>query len=275
MRVACGRRIVGAAEHNQLLAGALLHQVRKPLLVGPDGRAAKAAPEARVCASRYGRRLAFGCEAGSGGGLASSSSAPGPLPAIGVDPAFARHSSLYRQGLYAPAWFNATHGSPDVNPHGIPYAFHHHPLRGYTGGYPVLLDPRMTAARAGQLVTLLRDGAYLSASQTESLTLELVTFNPQVGQPVRPSVRPSVGQACASCVLTCPPCTSCALCVHACLHAAAAGTPLTTTRCRLRLAAPSTLPTCMYCTPPIIIWYPGGVVITVFAGHGGGASRRP
>jgi hypothetical protein len=44
---------------------------------------------------------------------------------------------------------------------------------GYAAGYPVWVDSLLGAASAAQLVETLRDGAYLSSSQTRALTAEV------------------------------------------------------------------------------------------------------
>lgn len=58
-------------------------------------------------------------------------------------------------------------GSPDLGPGGLPYGFFSEPLERFPAGYPVLLDTRLSAQRAEQALTYVRDGGFLSATLTK------------------------------------------------------------------------------------------------------------
>lgn len=76
-------------------------------------------------------------------------------------------------------WYNTSSG--EVSSDGTPYGFEHQPMSGYTAGYPVLIDPRLAQARIRQALYFLRDGQYLSSSLSKSLTIQLATYNAQLG----------------------------------------------------------------------------------------------
>jgi hypothetical protein len=69
-------------------------------------------------------------------------------------------------------------GSRELNPGGTPYGFFHEPLERFPDGYPIILDTHLSAWRAEEAVTFMREGGYLSASLTKTLRAQLVTYNP-------------------------------------------------------------------------------------------------
>lgn len=50
-------------------------------------------------------------------------------------------------------------------------------MPGLPDGYSVLFDVRLPAKRVKQLLTYLKDGAYLSPALTASLSLQLLTYS--------------------------------------------------------------------------------------------------
>lgn len=70
-------------------------------------------------------------------------------------------------------WYNAS----EMNSVGSPYGFFHHPVTGYEDGYPILIDPRISQKRAKQMLTFIREGKFLSATLSKSMTMQLVCFN--------------------------------------------------------------------------------------------------
>jgi hypothetical protein len=60
-----------------------------------------------------------------------------------------------------------TQGSLEINAAGSPYGFFHEPLESVPPGYPLLLDTRLSAKRAEEALTFIRDGGYLSATLTK------------------------------------------------------------------------------------------------------------
>ncbi len=53
---------------------------------------------------------------------------------------------------------------------------------GYSDGYPVLFDNHITEKRAGQMLSYVRDGGFLSAAMTQSMTVEVRTVDVSVGE---------------------------------------------------------------------------------------------
>ncbi|KAG2499887.1 hypothetical protein HYH03_002176 [Edaphochlamys debaryana] len=148
-----------AGLNNRVLAGLMLHQVRRSSAevrgtTGLDGR---------ICRHTSFRALVVS----------------GDLGGIGVDPVFSIHSSLYNASLNASDFYNMSHGSREIGPGRMPYGFFHERLPSrFAAGYPLLLDTRLSTRRAEEAMTYLRDGSYLSATLTKSLRAVVVTHNP-------------------------------------------------------------------------------------------------
>ena len=49
----------------------------------------------------------------------------------------------------------------------------HCPCPGYSDGYPLLFDTHLTERRAAELLTFAKDGGYLSAVMSQTMTLEV------------------------------------------------------------------------------------------------------
>jgi hypothetical protein len=77
-------------------------------------------------------------------------------------------------------WYNTSAAASEVNEHGSPYGFFITPLAGLRDGYPVLMDSRLPAKRAKQMLTYLADGAYLSRLSTSQLTAQMFAYNAQL-----------------------------------------------------------------------------------------------
>lgn len=60
----------------------------------------------------------------------------------------------------------------------LPCSFYHTPVPGWSDGYPLLADVHLTAKRAQEVLAAVQQGAYLSATLTQSLTAQLVAYNP-------------------------------------------------------------------------------------------------
>jgi hypothetical protein len=58
-------------------------------------------------------------------------------------------------------------GSLELNPGGLPYGFFHQPAGRLAPGYPLVLDTHLSAKRAEQAITYIRDGGYLSETLTK------------------------------------------------------------------------------------------------------------
>lgn len=66
----------------------------------------------------------------------------GAEDAFGVEPAFNKHSTLYKADAEQRKWqlFNSSEGSPDLAPSGVPYAFFPRRAAGYSRGFPVVFQ---------------------------------------------------------------------------------------------------------------------------------------
>lgn len=58
-------------------------------------------------------------------------------------------------------------GSPELNPGGLPYGFFYQPAGRLPAGYPLVFDTHLSAKRAEQAITYIRDGGYLSETVTK------------------------------------------------------------------------------------------------------------
>ncbi len=67
---------------------------------------------------------------------------------------------------------------PNLTPES-PHTFHPNHTwiydTGYPDGYPVVFDTHLTEKRAAQALSFIRDGGYLSATMTASLTVEVTS----------------------------------------------------------------------------------------------------
>jgi hypothetical protein len=177
------RMLVESVGGGYVLGGLLLHQVRRPFEFAPNDTArcgpgyAQGNPTSdntrrfsaldRLC----GRRSAvFSREAGT---AQLSGTYLGP---IGVEPVFTPQSAMYNPELAEgdSAWYNTTEGSEDLNVNGAARPFTHTPMPSFPDGYPIFLSNSLSEARTGEVLQYLQDGQYLSATQTHSLTAEMV-----------------------------------------------------------------------------------------------------
>ena len=135
------------------------------------------------------------------------------LPPIGIDSVFNQRSELFNAGVDPDSYYNTTLGAGDISPSGLPYVsdvkvgrtrrghaivasmqpdsfartdspvrpqgFYSYSLPGMVDGYPLVLEPGMSQKRVAQVLTHLRDGAYLSASLTKRLSATLLAYAPK------------------------------------------------------------------------------------------------
>ncbi|KAG1675984.1 hypothetical protein FOA52_014228 [Chlamydomonas sp. UWO 241] len=99
---------------------------------------------------------------------------------VGNDPVFSQLSSLYNKEV-SMSDFYMSNGSPEVNNvTGMPFGFFHTPLKGFDDGYPLLFDTHVSEkVRIVDLLHYIQDGGMLSAQLTRSMTLQIVTYNPE------------------------------------------------------------------------------------------------
>ncbi|KAJ9522297.1 hypothetical protein QJQ45_008126 [Haematococcus lacustris] len=159
-------RYAGTGGHNKVLAGLLLHVVRKPLSALSD------TSRSTCSGSALGGKLDPAC---SGRRTYSSLS---DLGGFGTDPVFNSRSGLFNAHLDVSDWYNASAGSGELSSTQAPFAFFHHPLPGLEAGYPVLVDTGISAKRAAQVLSYLLDGNYVETSLTHSVSVQLLSYNP-------------------------------------------------------------------------------------------------
>ncbi|KAJ9523171.1 hypothetical protein QJQ45_024097, partial [Haematococcus lacustris] len=159
-------RYAGTGGHNKVLAGLLLHVVRKPLSALSD------TSRSTCSGSALGGKLDPAC---SGRRTYSSLS---DLGGFGTDPVFNSRSGLFNAHLDVSDWYNASAGSGELSSTQAPFAFFHHPLPGLEAGYPVLVDTGISAKRAAQVLSYVLDGNYVEKSMTHSMSVQLLSYNP-------------------------------------------------------------------------------------------------
>ena len=147
---------------NTVFVGLLLHQIRRRQADIPNNSSAQ-------CTSSFGD-LSIACTPN-----ALKLTKTEDLGPIGNDPVFNEKASMYRPELAnkPEQWYAAG----EMNSAGSPYGFFHHPVTGYEDGYPILIDPRISQKRAKQMLTYIREGKFLSATLSKSMTMQLVSFN--------------------------------------------------------------------------------------------------
>ncbi|GAX81803.1 hypothetical protein CEUSTIGMA_g9231.t1 [Chlamydomonas eustigma] len=102
------------------------------------------------------------------------------LEGVGTDPVFMSQSSLYDAKLLISDYYNTSAHSTEVNNStGAPFGFFHYPLRNYEDGYPVLFDTHLSQQRVQQMLTYVQDGALLNANLMKTMTVEIVSYNPE------------------------------------------------------------------------------------------------
>ncbi|KAG2452521.1 hypothetical protein HYH02_002759 [Chlamydomonas schloesseri] len=167
--------------NNRVLVGLLMHQVRRS---SAELERAKGS-DGYICRDSSFSNLIVGCNnttANSSTSAASSNSTSASarvkdLGGIGNDPVFSRHSALYQASLDPADYYNTSQGSPELNPGGLPYGFFHQPAGRLAPGYPLVLDTHLSAKRAEQAITYIRDGGYLAETLTKTLRVQLVSYN--------------------------------------------------------------------------------------------------
>ncbi|GFH17039.1 PKD_channel domain-containing protein [Haematococcus lacustris] len=164
-------RYIGSGSANKVLGGLMLHLVRKPLTSLPN--AANNTHADNEChASRYTKRLTAACQG------AVTLTALQDLGGFGSDAVFNPRSLLFNPALNISDWYNTSVGSPDISGLGEPFGFFHHPLPSLPDGYPVLVDTASSMQRSAELLAMLQDGGFLDKQLTQSLTAQMVSFNP-------------------------------------------------------------------------------------------------
>ena len=82
--------------------------------------------------------------------------------------------------VVAADFYNTSSSSGEITPYtGTPFGFFPRAMSGFSLGFPVVFDARLSANESQRLWTILRDGNYLDAD-TATVTVRLLTFNAQV-----------------------------------------------------------------------------------------------
>eukprot|EP00854_Cymbomonas_tetramitiformis_P006780 gene6780-8103_t len=141
------RRTIG--EHNIIIGGLVLHQVRSAAVANPDHRFAhlyNKIPDGESDASPHGD-----------------------------DAFFVSTSSLYDDNLDALDWYTAEEIADGL--HGVPPGFFSYSLPGYhIDGFPVVFDINLNNSMATMYLTYLQDGVFFD-SLTKEVNVELATYN--------------------------------------------------------------------------------------------------
>ena len=92
-------------------------------------------------------------------------------------------SSTYTVGeiVHAAAgdFYNSSDSS-EITPYvGTPYGFHPRAMSGFTLGFPVVFDNRLSYNDSQRMLTILSDGNYLDGD-TAALTLRLLSYNAEL-----------------------------------------------------------------------------------------------
>jgi hypothetical protein len=129
-----------------------------------------------TCASRYAD-LASACEISSTSanvlGGASSQQLLGP---VGADAVFLQYSTLFDASIAQNPqdWYNVSKAAGEMNTiANQPYGFYFEPMPQYSDGYPIFFSTQLTNARVNDMLLYLRDGNYLNANNTDSMTAEV------------------------------------------------------------------------------------------------------
>mmetsp|Transcript_8258 Transcript_8258/g.24923 ORF Transcript_8258/g.24923 Transcript_8258/m.24923 type:complete len:2121 (-) Transcript_8258:1576-7938(-) len=168
-------RCVETGCENRVLAGLFMHVLRKPVasvqeLVSDD------AANSDICRGTLYPNLVTACRDDAVSRTVAFSDNGG----VGSDPIFNQLSTLHIKGAAASDYYNTSASSYEVNPvTGMPFGFFHHPLQGYQDGYPVLFDTHVSEKRMLQLLSYVQDGGLLSSQLTDSMTMQMVTYNPE------------------------------------------------------------------------------------------------
>ncbi|KAG1675992.1 hypothetical protein FOA52_014236 [Chlamydomonas sp. UWO 241] len=174
-------RFVGSGYSNRVLSGLLLHTVRRSVASVTEEVCKNASSDEmelrmRVCQSTAYPALVTACR----NEAVSTTVAYVDGGGVGSDPVFNQLSSLYNKQVSMSDFYNMSDGSPEVNNvTGIPFGFFHTPLKGFDDGYPLLFDTHVSEKRIVDLLHYVQDGGMLSTQLTRSMTLQMVTYNPE------------------------------------------------------------------------------------------------
>ena len=82
--------------------------------------------------------------------------------------------------LIAAGDFYNSSDSSEITPYvGTPYGFHSRAMSGFTLGFPVVFDNRLSSNDSQRMLTILSDGNYLD-DDTAALTVRLLTYNAEL-----------------------------------------------------------------------------------------------
>jgi hypothetical protein len=172
-------RSVDPRRSNLVLSGLYLHLTRRPAVVSPVfPYRFFSIPQATLqeCSTSRFSSLVGACQQSKT--WAANASLPiTSVQSFGTDPAFNSLSSLYNPTLNASDWFNIS-SSNDVNVFtGLPYAFQHHPVKGYPDGFPLLISAYTNKGRMLDTLRMMIDASYFDSYATAYATIEMLTYN--------------------------------------------------------------------------------------------------
>ena len=172
-------RSLDVHKSNLVLSGLYLHLLRKPALISPSFPSLFSTitkSTFQECLKSRFSSLTPPCSSAAlfaaGPSLETSTTQP-----FSADPVFNSLSSLYKPALSVSDWYNIS-SKDEVNQNtGLPFGFFHHPVQGYQDGYPLLISSYLSRKRAVDTLDMMRDAGYFDPSASQSVSLELLTYN--------------------------------------------------------------------------------------------------
>ncbi|DBA80580.1 TPA: hypothetical protein ACH3X1_007841 [Trebouxia sp. C0004] len=153
---------------NQVVAGVLLQTTRRLVTHSCKQRFDKFTT---VCTEQ---QVVY--DEGTGQAVVVPKSSGGSAP-YGVDAVFLADSSAYDDTAVVGDFYNTSASSGEITPYvGTPYGFHPRAMSGFSLGFPVVFDNRLSHNASQRLFAILTDGNYLDGD-TATVTVRLLTFN--------------------------------------------------------------------------------------------------
>ncbi|KAL0024407.1 hypothetical protein WJX79_011128 [Trebouxia sp. C0005] len=156
---------------NQVVAGVLLQTTRRLVTHSCNQRFDKFTTE---CTEQ---QVVYDTDTGQAVVVPKSSGGSAPY---GVDAVFLADSSAYDDTAVVGDFYNTSASSGEITPYvGTPYGFHPRAMSGFSLGFPVVFDNRLSYNASQRLFAILSDGNYLD-DDTAAVTVRLLTFNAEL-----------------------------------------------------------------------------------------------